>query len=260
MQSFLERYLAGEHTTVWTELIELGAGVRFEPVLSDALAVARETMLRAYHNAELLLSRLRDMGYPFAEPDAALIPARPDAQKRIAEIESIAGPMALSVKAWYETFDTINFTNHEHFFNPKGEFDMLRDTLYVESLESGWSEYVESLKDGSTDRYKEWLASHLRERPTVSLHVAGSDTNCAARSFELPHLGADQWIDEVERPGEGTFFVQFLRELFGWGGFPMFGMLFDEEEDQAACSWTRRETWEIWKDWYNFLHEGLLSF
>lgn len=255
MQSFLERYLAGEHEAVWTELIELGAAIRLEPVFSDALAVARETMRRAYHNAELILSRLRELQYPFAEPDTALIPARPKAQNHIAEIEKTAGPMALSVRAWYETFDTVNFTNNERIFNPEGEFAILSETLYVKSLENGWNEYVESLKDGSAASYKEWLSSNPRERPVVFLHVAGSDSNCAARGFELPHLGADQWIDKVERADEGMFFVQFLRERFQWGGFPVIGRFFDEEERRAEPGYIY---WETWKEWYYFLREGLL--
>lgn len=53
--SYVEHYLAGEHERVWAELVALGEAVRDEPVYSDALAVARET----------LIPRLRDVGYEF---------------------------------------------------------------------------------------------------------------------------------------------------------------------------------------------------
>lgn len=62
---YLERYLAGEHQLVWAELQALGAAVREEPLYSDALAVARETMRRARANIELLIPRLRAAGYDF---------------------------------------------------------------------------------------------------------------------------------------------------------------------------------------------------
>jgi hypothetical protein len=64
-RSYLERYLAGEHEQVWAELQALGAAVREEPLSSDALAVARETMRRVRENLELLIPRLVKVGYQF---------------------------------------------------------------------------------------------------------------------------------------------------------------------------------------------------
>jgi len=42
-----DRYQGVEHEAVWADLISLGSAVYEEPVHSDALAVARETMSRA---------------------------------------------------------------------------------------------------------------------------------------------------------------------------------------------------------------------
>jgi hypothetical protein len=63
--TYLDRYLRGEHEQVWDELVALGAAVREEPLYSDALAVARETMRRARHNIETLIPRLVRVGYLF---------------------------------------------------------------------------------------------------------------------------------------------------------------------------------------------------
>jgi hypothetical protein len=63
---FCDRYQAGEHQQVWLELVALGDAVRQEPVYSDALAVASETMRRARENIQTLISRLHDVGYNFA--------------------------------------------------------------------------------------------------------------------------------------------------------------------------------------------------
>lgn len=51
---YLARYNAGEYEQVWAELGALGAAVRAEPVYSDALAVARETMWRVRENLTAL--------------------------------------------------------------------------------------------------------------------------------------------------------------------------------------------------------------
>src|SRR5258708_4448556 len=65
MPTYYDRYQGGEHEAVWTDLLALGNGVHKEPVYSDALAVARETMSRARTNIETLIVRLDQIGYRF---------------------------------------------------------------------------------------------------------------------------------------------------------------------------------------------------
>jgi hypothetical protein len=64
-RGYLERYLAGEYEPVWAELEALGEAVHDEPLSSDALAVARETMRRVRENLEVLIPRLVKAGYQF---------------------------------------------------------------------------------------------------------------------------------------------------------------------------------------------------
>jgi len=68
MATFLERYLNGQSAEVWSDLVALGDQVRKEPVLSEAQAVANETMRRARHNLEVLIPRLANAGYRFGIP------------------------------------------------------------------------------------------------------------------------------------------------------------------------------------------------
>lgn len=63
--TFHDRYRAGEHQQVWSELVSLGEAVRQEPTYADAVAVARETMRRARTNIETLINRLHALGYRF---------------------------------------------------------------------------------------------------------------------------------------------------------------------------------------------------
>jgi hypothetical protein len=65
MATLLERYRNGECEGVWSDLERLGPAVRDEPYFEDARAVAEETMKRVRHNAELLVERLKTLGYQF---------------------------------------------------------------------------------------------------------------------------------------------------------------------------------------------------
>lgn len=65
MTNWLSRYQAGEHETVWTEMISLGPDVRSRPYLEPAWSVAQETMRRARHNVETIVKRLDQIGYEF---------------------------------------------------------------------------------------------------------------------------------------------------------------------------------------------------
>lgn len=63
--NYLERYRNGEFEQVWNDLQALGPNVHREPHLSQARAVAAETMRRVKRNCERLVSRLRALGYIF---------------------------------------------------------------------------------------------------------------------------------------------------------------------------------------------------
>ena len=76
-KSRLDRYRAGDREQVWRELTSLGAGVREESVLPDAIAVVRETMRRCRENVEALAERLRSMGYHFGSRITRSSPRKP---------------------------------------------------------------------------------------------------------------------------------------------------------------------------------------
>jgi len=63
--SYLERYVGGEYEQVWDELLALGPVVRQEPLYSDAMAVALETMRRVRSTIEELIQRLLGIGFVF---------------------------------------------------------------------------------------------------------------------------------------------------------------------------------------------------
>lgn len=65
MKDWLGRYQAGEHETVWAEMVSLGPDVRSKPYLEPAWSVAQETMRRARHNVETIVKRLDQIGYQF---------------------------------------------------------------------------------------------------------------------------------------------------------------------------------------------------
>ena len=106
-QSYLTRYLAGEHEAVWRELAAMGDGVRDPAVLDDARAVARETMRRVRRNVETVVARLRAMGYRFAEPAQVHEPPTPALLARLDTLEAQAGPLPLALRAFYEEVGSV---------------------------------------------------------------------------------------------------------------------------------------------------------
>jgi hypothetical protein len=143
MGQYLERYLAGECESVWAELLALGAAVREEPLASDAWAVAQETMRRVRHNLELLIPRLRALGYrfgaipggyhfggyPWDRPDATVQywpddrvfqPPPPDAARNLDELEHRVGPLPLSLRAFYLAIGEVNLVGTHPTLHPDG--------------------------------------------------------------------------------------------------------------------------------------------
>lgn len=127
MGQYLERYLTGECQPVWDELLAQGAAIRQEPLESLAWAVAQETMRRVRHNIELLIPRLRALGYRFGEippndyfdseewereftkASPIFQPPPPETARVLDELEQRVGVLPLSIRAFYLEIGGVNF-------------------------------------------------------------------------------------------------------------------------------------------------------
>lgn len=135
MGQHLERYLAGECQAVWDELLAQGSAIQQEPLASDAVPVAQETMRRVRYNIELLIPRLRALGYRFGKAQRAssqiviidptrldefledylaeypiFQPPPPDTPRLLDELEQRVGVLPLSLRAFYLEIGGVNFT------------------------------------------------------------------------------------------------------------------------------------------------------
>jgi hypothetical protein len=108
MSTYLDRYLQGDCEKVWGELLSLGCKIRKQPLYTDAVAVAHETMTRARSNIELLVKRLKKMGYRFAHPDRVFVPADDEFRSLLDEVEGRAGPLPLSLRMWCAVVGELN--------------------------------------------------------------------------------------------------------------------------------------------------------
>ncbi len=237
MISYLARYQQStasthENLRVWAELTSLGAAIRQEPLYSEAVAVARETMLRARQNVATLVDRLKSIGYRFAEPEAAWSPPDADLIARLDQLERRYGALPLSVRAWYETVGTVNFTgshprlNHYHSLDEPGSKPWL---IYPDPL------VIDAFPDALEPFYLNLVGEDSAEGPVgppYSLELAADAVTKANQSgggptaVMIPNpamdapLISDQWA--------GTLFINYLRTCFEWGGFPGW-------KDQPEC-------------------------
>lgn len=174
--TYLERYLEGEHERVWEELVALGVGVREEPLLADALAVARETLRRVRDNLEVLIPRLAGAGYQFGygwvQPDAAgrfgerarrdyerelawarampplYTPPAPDTAALLEAFEAEAGVLPLSLRAFHEVVGAVNLVGAFAGMPPWGGLGgRTLDPLFVYPLAGMREEYARWLEE-----------------------------------------------------------------------------------------------------------------
>jgi hypothetical protein len=229
MATFLARYEAGEHERVWEELAALGARVRDEPIHGDALAVARETMRRARHNITALIPRLEalgyHLGYDWLDEDErsfatgqppAFTPPRADALARIVELEVLAGPLPLSLRAWYETVGAVNLVGAAPTSWHLAEG---ADPLYVYPIEVALAEYAEW-----HEAHTAWAAGDLPFDPGPFRVPIAPDYlhkyNISGGMWYhivVPNPAADAVLEAEDHEAR---FVPYLRLCFRWGGLP----------------------------------------
>jgi hypothetical protein len=250
---FFERYSNGECEKVWEELVALGPAVREDPYAADALAVAYETMQRVEANVRTVTVRLREMKYEFqghgdqrAGSGASLDPGRiqelspqvqdllmqiqqargkptkrskrqprdekvrahvppgPLVRKQISRLEKMAGPLPLSLRAFYEIVGEVNWMGHHPRLSPP-QGSICPDPLVVFAVGDALAQ-CEQMEDD--ERY-------IPIAPD-DLHKAGASGG-EAYGISTPELRAD---GELLYERHGLLFVDYLRLVFRFGGFP----------------------------------------
>jgi hypothetical protein len=234
MHTYLERYLEGDREGVWAELVGLGPAVRDAQVCADAQAVAVEMMHRARHNVEILIGRLKELRYRFANPEGPWTPPGPWIVKALDELEARFGPLPIVIRAWYERVGEVDFTgayprlSQFHGLDWDGSEEL---GCYSDPLTAGW---LASLQRGLASFYinhGDWDEMERMERenpPPYGIDFGMSAINKANHSgagsvqVMLPNPGFDAPLIDWDGDWMGTFFVPYLRTCFAWGGFPGF--------------------------------------
>ena len=224
--TYLSRYQKGETERVWKELGALGNRVRQDAVYADALAVARETMRRARHNIDLLIPRLRGIGFIFeAEnpaksiyPDAVFVPPSESVLAFIAQIEESVGAFPMSLRAWYEIVGSVNLMGIHpgiRFF----EDEPLADPLVVDPI---GDYHLDLLADWQADREEFGEGEPFRLEIAPDEYHKANIGGGAPYSIALPKKSIDARLLEE---WHNTTFVDYLRSVFRYGGFPGFERL-----------------------------------
>jgi hypothetical protein len=238
--SLLVRYEAGDHTGVWQELRAYKAisGAFRE----DALDVARATMRRVLHNADLLAERLHARGWISWSGALRTPPSREDFDA-MEEIEATTGaPLPPSLRAFWEVVGGIDFVwdYQREELPPRLDRDLrvhpeppetglewpLLDPLAVDParamirvMEEWVDEYGEYGEE--SDDPAEPLRLELAPDYWHKANISGGP----AYGVYVPFLGADPLFAEEENE---LPFVDYLRLCFRWGGFPRLARHADE--------------------------------
>ncbi len=216
MPTYLERYIAGEREAVWDELLALGAAIREQPLYTDALAVARETMTRARYNVELLVARLRASSYKFSSKEPHKLPPS-DIDKQIAKLEERTGVIPLSIRMWYEIVGEVNLSDkHNKTFQVKGISDqphVLRFRTEV-ALRISTDAPVPEIRQAFADFTEGNVA--LTD-PIFVLRIADDKTHgTIGDTISVPNAAID---GNIGAENLHETFAQYLRRSFRWGGF-----------------------------------------
>jgi hypothetical protein len=199
-----DRYVAGEHDRVWNELVVLGPAVREDPHAADALAVAYETMRRVEANVRTITERLQAIGYKGAREQMHEAPGR-NVYKGIERLEKKTGALPLSLRAFYDVVGAVDWIGQHPSLAPENDA-VAPDPLVIFPLE---------------DALQQCKAGFVEDQAAIA--VAPDDLHKANTSggepYEIaaPELGADgKLLNECH----DLYFVEYLRLVFRFGGFP----------------------------------------
>lgn len=256
MPSYLERYKNGEYIAVWQELTTLNKGILEADIYEDAEAVARETMQRVRYNVELLHSRLLDLNYRFIEPESAYKkPISTNTQKNLPYIEQLFGILPLSVRMWYEMIGEVYFVGDHPLLatSRPSERSIGSDPFCCYIWEINENNFDSYLDDGvppdAMDFSPDAAAKGGFSGASDSLVVSQNAMDGIVVYVGMVKLIDDKLILDVKEP----YFVDYLRNVFLWGGFLGFEYYLDPQSTVKLQ--TKFPLIEL-----SYLCEGLLEF
>lgn len=216
MESYLERYRAGEYEMVWQDLMSFGASIREEPLYTDAQTVAVEMMLRTRYNITLLWERLQRLDFQFAFGAQRVwqIPTKYELTV-LEKIVDKRGSISIVALAWATMIGRVDFcgahprlSRYWHWEEPPDHgpsSDPLSFGLFQRTLSD-----VRRLNTKDT-------IYRLNVSPDVNhkSNMSGGDPYfmlLPTTAFDAP-LVTTVWSN-------GLHLIPYLRTCFGWGGFP----------------------------------------
>jgi hypothetical protein len=217
---FLESYLAGKFELVWAELLKAGSSVREKPLEKEAIAVAKETMKRVRFNIETIILRLEELHYQFEYPEQILKTPNSNVAQLINELESMVGPIPLSLRMWYEEVGSVCFIgSHPNlsFFdganNNSNSLKLYSDPLVIYPIEEAITEVSSYLQfEQQTDtETRLWIT--ISPDSLHKANISGGDPyiiEVPDRSIDAPLLNTSS----------DTYFITYLRHCFQWACFP----------------------------------------
>jgi hypothetical protein len=215
MGTLLDRYRAGECVQVWEDIRALGTTLQSAPISIEALAVAAETMRRARANIVAIVAHLEDLHFRFAA-SSPLEALGPTTTAQVNDLDSkLGGSLPLSVKAWYIHVGAVDLRGTHpslcHVANV-GE-DVPRDFKLADPLVIA---PIEWLLEG----FSHW-SSGLWGNQTFRLELSPDDlhkANISGGTYDMPLAGPQ--VDAVLLDWHSFHFVDYIRCVFAWGGFP----------------------------------------
>lgn len=144
---------------------------------------------------------------PLDNPDVFCPPGR-EVAAQLNKLENLTGGcMPISLRAWYEQVGAVSLVGAHEVLNPRG--CEIADPLVVYPLDPALT--AESVEDAVDDggRLEYYIAAS--DRTKANLLGGGF------YSIMIPNASADA---PLENEWRHTTFVDYLRRVFEWGGFP----------------------------------------
>jgi hypothetical protein len=230
MAEWYARYQQGLYQQVYDELLTMQDQVFAEPVYPEAVLVARTLMRRVRQNIEVLIPRLKALGYELVDgywnrDCSALIPeelAQADERYRVFrappaetafllwEVEECVGTLPLCVKAWYEEVGSVNLIGT---FPAIGTLDSLTETLdplLIEPVE----DLLDQFPASAPEEFEEFKDDDglIEVSLAVDAPLKHGASGSGGYNIKTPCRAFDTTIDLIYYPKDYTF-VEYLRSL-----------------------------------------------
>lgn len=239
MRNYMQDYMDGNHTEVWSELRALGTKIHAHDYREVVAPIMQELMRRITLNLITIIKRLQEIGYNFQFKDRIWNLPDDRISSKLDRFEQVYGLLPLSIRYWYTLIGEVNLTgNHPRlsYYAPSisekiDGIHALQMSIHSEPFVISFDDSPQKSKPADIMHGRKIRSQQFNEDQAIlyckfqfspDMYHKSGESGGEGLIVIIPDNTIDGTIYDKNDEWDGFYFIDFVRANFKYACFPGF--------------------------------------